>query len=234
VKGALAAYLEEALGRSKAPVEGGDGTAVAPELLLSRARAIAGELSARKIGPAEPVLATIFNRPADLAAMLGIWLAGGVVVPLHANAAVRTAEQIRSATGVRLRVDGEHIEQLAAAAPPARQLLREAALIVFTSGSTGKPKGVVIGHARLAGKLGVLGRLLNLGAEDSVIVPLHLTFIFGIWVSLLAVRSGARLVLMPRFTPDGLAFSPAARRWRRCRRCCGPWPAEGRKRRRCA
>ena len=36
-------------------------------------------------------------------------------------------------------------------------------------------------------------------------MPLRLTFIFGIWVSLLAVRSGARLVLVPKFTPEAMA-----------------------------
>jgi long-chain acyl-CoA synthetase len=83
--------------------------------------------------------------------------------------------------------------------------LHEAALIIFTSGSTGKPKGVVIGHDRLAGKLEVLDRLLRLSAQDKVVVPLQLTFIFGIWVSLLALRRGARLVLVPKFTPEGIS-----------------------------
>src|SRR6185503_20511666 len=61
------------------------------------------------------------------------------------------------------------------------------------------------GHERLAGKLAVLDRLLGLSAQDTVVVPLRLTFIFGIWVSLLAVRSGARLVLVSKFTPAGVA-----------------------------
>src|SRR3990172_3990907 len=91
---ALADYLQAALARAQSPIEGADG-AVAPEQLLARARAIAGELVALKISPAEPVLATFSNHPADLAAMLGIWLAGGVVVPLHAAAAARTAEGLQ-------------------------------------------------------------------------------------------------------------------------------------------
>ena len=89
--------------------------------------------------------------------------------------------------------------------PPARELLRDAALVIFTSGSTGKPKGVVIGHDPLVGKLGVLDRLLGLSAQDVVVVPLRLTFIFGLWVSLLALRAGARLVLVPKFTPGDVA-----------------------------
>ena len=51
----------------------------------------------------------------------------------------------------------------------------------------------------------MLDRLLGLSAQDTVVVPLRLTFIFGIWVSLLAVGSGARLVLVQKFTPEGVA-----------------------------
>jgi long-chain acyl-CoA synthetase len=139
--------------------------------------------------------------------MLGIWLAGGVVVPLHAEAAARTAEALQGMLGARFRVAAGRIDPVAAAPPPRRELLREAALVIFTSGSTGKPKGVVIGHDRLAAKLDVLDRLLGLDAGDKVVVPLQLTFIFGIWVSLLSLHRGARLVLVPKFTPEVLARS---------------------------
>jgi long-chain acyl-CoA synthetase len=141
--------------------------------------------------------------------MLGIWLAGGVVVPLHADAAPSTAEGMRRTVGARFRVVCGHVDHITEAPPPARELLREAALVIFTSGSTGTPKGVVIGHQRLAAKLGVLDRLLGLSTHDRVVVPLQLTFIFGIWVSLLSLHRGARLVLIPKFTAQALAQSLA-------------------------
>ena len=121
------------------------------------------------IAPSEPVLCHIANRPRDLAALLGIWLAGGVAVPVHAAAAVASVLGIRRATGARLRVSGAHVDEMSKAAAPAQALLHDAALIVFTSGSTGKPKGVVLGHERLAGKLQVLDRLLELAADDTVV-----------------------------------------------------------------
>ena len=40
--------------------------------------------------------------------------------------------------------------------------------------------------------------------------PLQLTFIFGIWASLLAIRCGATLVLVQKFTPGSLAGLLAA------------------------
>ena len=201
--GALAHYLEEALGRSAAPIEDGDGASVPAQEVLSQARASARDLAA--IAPGEPVLMSIANAPSDIGGLLGVWLAGGVAVPVPATAGGFASDAIQQATRARFRIDRGRIEQVAADRPPAREDLRDAALIIFTSGSTGAPKGVLIGHDRMVGKLAVLDRLLHLSRQDRILVPLRLTFIFGIWVSLLAVRSGVRLVLVPKFTPEGVA-----------------------------
>lgn len=203
--GALARQLQTALARAPSTIAGGEEPLLCPDNLQSTAQTIAQALMAFNITPSEPVLCHIANRPRDLAALLGIWLAGGVAVPAHAAAAEASVLGIRRATGARLRVSGAHVDEVSKAAAPAHALLHDAALIVFTSGSTGKPKGVVLGHERLAGKLQVLDRLLKLAADDVVVVPLRLTFIFGIWVSLLTILSGAHLVLVPKFTAAGLA-----------------------------
>jgi acyl-CoA synthetase (AMP-forming)/AMP-acid ligase II len=201
--GALTAYLEDALARCDRPVESSTGIRVEARRLLADAQAIAGELSA--ISPGEPVLAGLSNEPADLATLLGIWRAGGVAVPVAATAGGAAVDALQRLTLARLRVDGGRVTQVGAHPPPARELLQGAAFVIFTSGSTGAPKGVVIGHGRMAAKLGVLERLLGIGPHDTVVVPLRLTFIFGLWASLLALRVGARLVLVPRFTADSMA-----------------------------
>ncbi|MFG1320569.1 class I adenylate-forming enzyme family protein [Xanthobacter autotrophicus] len=172
--------------------------------LASAAAVLAARLGAAGVRPDEPVVVTVANRVADLAALFGVWQAGGVVVPLHAAAAETTRaamlEQVRPRF---LLADGELIT-LADAPPPERPLLRGAALVVFTSGSTGKPKGVVIGHDRLAAKLDALQELLRLSPLDKVVLPLQLIFIFGLWVALLSLRAGARLVLVGKFSPAAL------------------------------
>ena len=38
-----------------------------------------------------------------------------------------------------------------------------------------------------------------------MLLPLQLTFIFGLWVSLLALMKGARLVLVPKFSAEAMA-----------------------------
>jgi long-chain acyl-CoA synthetase len=64
----------------------------------------------------------------------------------------------------------------------------------------------VLGHEGLSWKLDRLARLLSFTRHDTIAVPLQLTFIFGIWVSLLSLRSGSRLLLTPKLTPAGGAL----------------------------
>jgi len=50
----------------------------------------------------------------------------------------------------------------------------------------------VIGHDRLAAKLGVLHGLLRPSSETRLLLPLQITFIFGIWLALLTIGAGGR------------------------------------------
>jgi len=201
----LASLLADALPRMRKPIEsaGGDLACSGADIAAIAAR-VREQLSAARIEVAEPVIVRIGNRPSDLGTLLGIWQAGAVAVPLHVSAAPATSEALIKATGARVLLDIDRLDCCGDAAPTARPLLRDAALVIFTSGSTGQPKGAVIGHARLAGKLGVLQRLLRFKSDDVVLVPLQLTFIFGLWVVLLALKAGAQPVLIPRFSVDAL------------------------------
>jgi acyl-CoA synthetase (AMP-forming)/AMP-acid ligase II len=198
----LADILGAALGSGTQAIESTSGDRAEPAELASLADQARRALTSQGVAPGEPVHVRIGNRPIDLAALLGIWRAGAVAVPLHVAAAAATVERLQRRTQARLAVDGDRLDVLGKNAPPQRPLLRGAALVIFTSGSTGEPKGVVISHRHLAKKLAVLDRLLGLRADDVVLVPLQLTFIFGLWVSLLALMRGARLVLVPRFSRE--------------------------------
>jgi long-chain acyl-CoA synthetase len=195
---ALGKILFDALKSSQA-IESADGNAVAGSNLLRLAEQARHTLADRGVGPNEPVHVAIGNRPTDLGALLGVWQAGAVAVPLHVSAAASTVARVARISRARFAIDGERLDTIGPA-PPDRALLRDAALVIFTSGSTGEPKGVVIGHRRLADKLAVLDRLLNVTTNDVVLCPLQLTFIFGLWVSLLTLSKGARLMLVSKFT----------------------------------
>ena len=194
---ALGVLLHEALARDGAILDG-QSAPVAYVELRSTAGLVAGALAAERLGLDEPVHVVIGNRPADFAALLGVWMAGGVAVPVHAGAQTATVARLAALTQARLLVDGAVVRPIAGAAPPPRDVLRGAALIVSTSGSTGLPKGVVLGHKRFAAKLDVLDALLRLRRSDRVVVPLQLTFVFGLWVALLTLRSGGTLALLWR------------------------------------
>jgi acyl-CoA synthetase (AMP-forming)/AMP-acid ligase II len=202
--GILAESLDDALRSLGRAVESTSGERQEPGGLLAVADRVGRALTGRGVAQNEPVHVIIGNRASDLGALLGVWQAGAVVVPVHASAARSTFDRVQRASRARFSIDGDRLEVLGHLAPPNRALLRDAALVIFTSGSTGEPKGVVIGHRRLADKLAILDRLLKIRSNDVVLSPLQLTFIFGLWVSLLALIKGARLVLLPKFTCDAV------------------------------
>jgi long-chain acyl-CoA synthetase len=204
VNGVLARIVGDALKSLDHAVESTNGDRQDGMALSALAGRVAGDLVARGVAPDEPAHVRIGNRPSDLGSLLGVWQAGAVAVPVHVSAVPRTLERLQGLTRARFSVDGERIGELGRLAPPERALLRDAALVIFTSGSTGEPKGVVIGHRGFADKLAVLDRLLGVRAEDVVLSPLRLTFIFGLWVSLLTLMKGARLVLVPEFARDAM------------------------------
>jgi len=179
----------------------GEGEPLSGEALGTLIDRLAGKLARLGARRGEPVHVRIGNRPADIVALFAVWRIDAVAVPEHIATPPRVAAALRARTGARFMVDHESVVEIAATRPPRRPLLDGAALIVFTSGSTGEPKGVVIDRGRFAAKIQVLGRLLAIQESDTVLVPLQLTFIFGIWVSVLSIGVGARLVLMPKFAP---------------------------------
>ncbi|MEM0990440.1 MAG: class I adenylate-forming enzyme family protein [Pseudomonadota bacterium] len=199
----LATFVTGAPAFGSARLGGIDGMS-SSQALVASARQVADALRSVGIGPDEPVVVFVSNVPADITAFLGIWQAGGVAVPVHVGTPQRTAEALIARLGARFAIRDGRVESVGQAPPPSRPLLQGAALIVFTSGSTGQPKGVVLGHAGLVWKLQALARLLRLGKEDVVAVPLQLTFIFGIWASLLSLASGAQLMLAPGLLKTGL------------------------------
>ncbi|HZP77056.1 MAG TPA: fatty acid--CoA ligase family protein [Pseudolabrys sp.] len=207
---ALARILADALARQRNAIESASGEHREPAELLAVAARVKETLIARGVTANEPVHVHMANRPADLGSLLGVWEAGAVAVPVHVGAAASTRERVQRVSHARFALDGAVLVTLGNAAAPDRPLLRDAALVIFTSGSTGLPKGVVIGHQRLTDKLVVLDRLLMLRASDVVLCPLQITFIFGLWVSLLALMRGARLVLVEKFANDVMERSLAA------------------------
>ena len=52
----------------------------------------------------EPVLVPVANEARDAAALIGVWLAGGVAVPVARHAPASAIELVRAATGARFSI----------------------------------------------------------------------------------------------------------------------------------
>ena len=167
--------------------------------LASAARAVAENLRGQGIRADEPVLVAISNAPQNIADFLGVWAAGGVVVPVSRDAPAVAIEATRAAAQARLMVREAEAVRLGDHPPPDRPLLKDAALVIFTSGSTGTPKGVVIGHDAFARKLLEIDSNLNFSPDTRALLVLQITFIFGIWFTLLTLLKGGSVFMCQRF-----------------------------------
>ncbi|MFF2165495.1 long-chain fatty acid--CoA ligase [Streptomyces sp. NPDC058175] len=88
------------------------------------------------------------------------------------------------------------------------------AVLLYTSGTTGRPKGAVLSHAGLRHNTEVNSiHIQRMTPEDVVVGCLPLFHIFGqICTMSAAVRSGASLVLIPRFDPQAVLDAIARER----------------------
>ena len=169
---------------------------------LAAAGSVRDALSHADLAANEPVHVRISNQPSDLAAYAGVWLAGGVVVPVHRSSPPGAIAHVAAKTRARFEWD-RSLNVISNAPPPPRPILDGAALIVFTSGSSGMPKGAVLSHRAFIGKLEAIQSLLSFGESDRTLLVLNITFSFGIWVALLTLLNGGCLLPREKFAASG-------------------------------
>lgn len=224
----MAGALSEALARACRQFHTGCALVAADTVLryadlADHAAAVAALLRQAGLQAHEPVHVQVSNQALDIAALLGVWQAGGVAVPVHRSTPAAVAQGFQQRSRARWQVDlgadtppaAGTLSALAAEAPPDRPLLHGAALVVFTSGSTGVPKGVVISHEAFHGKIEQIQALLDFGPTDRTLGVLNISFSFGLWLSLLTLLRGGTLVMQQKFEPAAflqtLADQPISR-----------------------
>jgi amino acid adenylation domain-containing protein len=199
--------------------------------LNRRANALARRLRELGVGP-DRVVALLAERGTDfLAAILGIFKAGGAYLPLDACHPADRLRQVVRQSGTRLvlaasafaagaggdligRLGEENVlvvplEELLEpvgeeANPPAVADPDSLAYVIYTSGSTGVPKGAMISHRGMLNHLFVKIGDLGLSAADSVAQTASHTFDISVWQFLAALLVGGKVQVFP----DVIAHDP--------------------------
>jgi len=184
--------------------------------------AIAGDLDGARVAFLVP------PSFAYVAVTRGIWLAGGVAVPLAVSHPAPELEHVVRDSGASVVVAsgrmGGALEEIAARTgahfvrtpdllagdggpgrgsdltPAARQ---PPAMILYTSGTTGKPKGVVTTHGQMAAQIASLLQAWEWTSEDRALSVLPLHHVHGI-INVVGCTLAARaaLEILPQFEPE--------------------------------
>jgi amino acid adenylation domain-containing protein len=208
---------------------GGDREQVSYGVLNERASQVARRLRGLGVSPEHLVGVCMGTGLPRLAALLGIWKAGGGYVPLDpalpaerlsfmiADAGLRIILTDRASRG-SLRQAGEAgaarvlcLEDLAdkegrPRRPPAGDLAGtgvtpgNVAYVIYTSGSTGQPKGVVVEHRNLLNFVHGMIECWRLGPGSVVLQFASVAYDGSVMEMFLPLLAGGRVVLAPTDT----------------------------------
>ena len=172
------------------------------------------------VGPERAVGVAIDRCMESVVAWWAVVKAGGVYVPVDRAHPVERIATVLDAVGAVcvvtcgadtvagararpvLRIDGldlsrRSVDPITDADRLAPLGVDNTAYGIFTSGSTGAPKGVAVSHAGLLGWTAAQREMFGLGADSRVLMVAAPTFDGSICELLLAVGSGAALVVAP-------------------------------------
>lgn len=185
--------------------------------LDERANRLANLLRANGIGLGITVGVCLYRGVHLVVALLAVWRAGGVYLPLDPTGpGRRIAALLRTtsvdlvltqtitdapvtAAGVRTVVLDRELTVAAGrpAAVPVATTGDQPAYVLHTSGTTGTPKGVVIHHAGIANRVRWTVRTHSIGPRDRVLQKTALTFDAAGWEIFAPLTCGATVVLAP-------------------------------------
>jgi long-chain acyl-CoA synthetase len=165
------------------------------------AEARAAELRALGVREGSAVAVALPNGPDFVTTMFGVWLAGGVFVPMNPRFPDTEVERVLAATdpAAVIRSDGTEARNAT------RSYADGVAFVMWTSGTTGAPKAILHSHAAYLELLDrVLAPLRGAGRDPNRppspnLIPVSLALNAGIYNTLFGLRAGAPLVIMDRF-----------------------------------
>jgi amino acid adenylation domain-containing protein len=185
------------------------------EELSRRSNRLARHLREQGVGP-ERVVAVFLEEAADfVVAMLAVWKAGGVYLPLEPGLPRERLAWMLEDTGARVAVTRGRLASNLASVPAVVRLDADAAAlarrdaadlgldpapeslayVLYTSGSTGQPKAVGVSHTALLAHSRASAGRLGLKPEDRVLQFAAFTFDLSLDQIVPALISGSTLVV---------------------------------------
>jgi amino acid adenylation domain-containing protein len=185
--------------------------------LDAQARRLAQRLRSVGVGPESRVVVCLERTETFVAALLGVWKAGGAYVAMEPSQPARRAARILEAcapaaivTEAPLAADwpatrvpvidaraGETDGGTEAAVAAPALAPENLAYVMFTSGSTGAPKGVAIEHRQLANYVDAVTHALGLGRGESFASVSSFAADLGLTAVLPALCHGGCLHVIP-------------------------------------
>jgi amino acid adenylation domain-containing protein len=186
--------------------------------LNRQANQVARLLRSHGVGPDVLVGVCMGTSLRRLAALLGVWKAGGGYVPLDPALPPERLAFMTADTGMRVVLtddasvarmpagDGTAVVSLDADWERARALddsdltdtgvtPRHIAYVIYTSGSTGQPKGVMVEHGQVIHFLHGMARHWRIGPGSAVLQFAAFTFDVSVMDMFMPLLGGARVVL---------------------------------------
>ncbi|MBN9420223.1 MAG: alpha/beta fold hydrolase [Candidatus Eremiobacteraeota bacterium] len=166
--------------------------------LNRRANRYAWTLLEAGLQPEQPVILEAVRQDELLAALLGLFKAGGVYVPIDPQGAPERKQLIRAQLAEALEFP-PWLSEREEEPPPSPLGPGQLAYILFTSGSTGVPKGAMLEQAGLFNHL--ISKVEDFGLEPGLNVAqtAAVSFDISVWQLLAPLLGGACCHI---FTPD--------------------------------
>ena len=178
---------------------------------VAAARTTADGLRALGVREGQGVAIRLPNGPEFVTSMMGVWLAGAVLVPVNPRVSERELGSILERTAPAALVGPDGTGALdGPRSPDARTYAPETAFVLWTSGTTGTPKPILHTHTAYLELLDrVLGPLRGSRVESGDeprrpptpnLIPVSLALNAGLYNALFGLRAGAALVIMDGFS----------------------------------
>ena len=102
--------LEKFESISGAPALNDTGGTLSYRVLAGEALKVASALNSLGVSADEPVLVSVANEARDVSALIGVWLAGGVVVPVGRHSPYAAIDGLCEVTGARFVITNDETE----------------------------------------------------------------------------------------------------------------------------